>query len=404
MAGHDAREDEDDYVRRPIPNSTLVRRDGSALVLHNLAVEHPALLVLVPPPSEARAATLARAVDWSSRLSRVVVVPVLPDLWRPIVPPGVPDNVIFDPERSLAGIFETADHLAAVLLGVDGLLAGGPVLGISAIDGFVDDIAEALEDPGSADAGAARQIPISAKCITYGRVEYLEESLASFLQQDYVGEHELVIVNDYPLQTLHFDHPRVRIFNLDFTFRTIGEKENFAVSACRYDTIAVWDDDDIALPNHLANIDRFMRGHDLLHWQRGAAWVGEGIESLGSLGNSGIVYSRRLWDEVGGHAHENAGYDVTFVNRLLTAGAPVVLAEPPAREVSWFYMWGNGSYHMSGLGTDDGSRPHVVQRHADHIEALRQQGVIPTGDVELVPRWRRDYAGALRTYCDEHNW
>jgi len=36
--------------------------------------------------------------------------------------------------------------------------------------------------------------------ITYGRVEFLEESLHSFLLQDYPGEKELVIVNDYPTE------------------------------------------------------------------------------------------------------------------------------------------------------------------------------------------------------------
>lgn len=65
-------------------------------------------------------------------------------------------------------------------------------------------------------------------------------------------------------------------------------------------------------------------------------------------------------------------------------------------------MWAHGSYHMSGLGTDDGSRPHVVLRHSEHIEQLRQQGLVPTGDVELLPRWRRDYSRALAAYCDDH--
>jgi glycosyltransferase involved in cell wall biosynthesis len=37
---------------------------------------------------------------------------------------------------------------------------------------------------------------ISAKCITYGRVNTLEEALHSFLQQDYPGKKELIIVND----------------------------------------------------------------------------------------------------------------------------------------------------------------------------------------------------------------
>ena len=87
---------------------------------------------------------------------------------------------------------------------------------------------------------------ISCKMITYGRVEFLEESLQSFLNQDYDGEKELVIVNDYPQQKLIFDHPEVRIFNLDYTFETIGQKENFAVEQCKGDIIAVWDDDDSA--------------------------------------------------------------------------------------------------------------------------------------------------------------
>ena len=75
-------------------------------------------------------------------------------------------------------------------------------------------------------------INISCKCITYGRVDTLEEALYSFLIQEYQGDSELVIVNDYPLQKLHFDHPRVKIFNLDTTFETIGDKENFAIENC----------------------------------------------------------------------------------------------------------------------------------------------------------------------------
>lgn len=289
-----------------------------------------------------------------------------------------------------------------MLLGTDGLLAGGPVRGVQAIDAFVDDVAEALGDPGAEPASAGTDaLAISAKCITYGRVAHLEEALASFLAQDYAGPHELVIVNDYPLQRLHFDDPRVRIINLDKTFVTIGAKENFAVDACAYDTIAVWDDDDIALPNHLTNIAKYFRGHDLLHWERGGAWVGAELLSLEPLGNSGIVYTRDGWRTVGGHPLENAGYDVTFVDRLLAAGARVVRASPEPRDVSWFYMWGTGSYHMSGLGTDDDTRPDVITRHRAHIEEQRQLGLVPTGDVELVPRWRRDYAAELRAFCDK---
>ena len=98
---------------------------------------------------------------------------------------------------------------------------------------------------------------ISCKCITYGRVNFLEESLYSFLNQDYPGKKELIIVNDYPLQTLVFEHPDVKIYNLDYTFNTIGENglqlsvrpsKSFAVSKSRISVLV-----DSSCPN-LINI------------------------------------------------------------------------------------------------------------------------------------------------------
>ena len=243
-------------------------------------------------------------------------------------------------------------------------------------------------------------IPISAKCITYGRVDFLEESLESFLRQEYEGDYEMVIVNDYPLQKLHFDHPRVRIYNLDFTFNTIGEKENFAVSACKYDNIAVWDDDDLAVPNHLSNINKYFPHHELLHWSNAVVFNYNNIADLQQVGNSGIIYNKNLWKRVGGHAFENAGYDTTFIDKAKKAGARVIRAMPPDNEVSWFYSWGNGSYHMSGMGKDDSTRPNVLIRHAEHIENLRKAGKIPTGDIELKPSWNQDYVKLLKDYND----
>ncbi len=63
----------------------------------------------------------------------------------------------------------------------------------------------------------------------------------------------------------------------------------------------------------------------------------------------------------------------------------MALASPPPREVSWFYMWGNGSYHMSGLGTDDASRPDVVKRHSDHIETSGRLARSPRETSNFAP-------------------
>jgi glycosyltransferase involved in cell wall biosynthesis len=246
---------------------------------------------------------------------------------------------------------------------------------------------------------------ISAKCITYGRVSLLEEAIESFLRQDYPKDRcELVIVNDYPLQKLIFEHPQIKIFNLDKTFDTIGEKENFAINQCQGELIAVWDDDDIALSNHLSNIAKFWKeDSNLLHWANGAFYNEPNITKLMSLGNSGIVYSKKAWEEIGKSPIENAGGDMTLVVAIHNLGRDkVILANPPDEEVSWFYMWGGRGYHQSGQGTDDGSRPNVIKRHCSYIEQQRIKGLIPTGNISLFPHWNKNYKELLINYIKQN--
>ena len=244
---------------------------------------------------------------------------------------------------------------------------------------------------------------ISCKCITYGRVETLEESLNAFLKQDYPADKcELVIVNDYPLQTLKFDHPQVRIINVNQTFTTIGAKENFATGFCKGDIICQWDDDDVALPNHLQNVAKhFTPETNILHWKTGVFYNGDAITDVAWIGNSGIVFRKSAWEAIGGHPDENAGYDMTFIERLHRHGGRKFV-EMDKKDASWFYMWGGRSYHMSGQGHDKPGKPNVIQRHSIHIENLRIQGKIPTGDVELQPKWKHDYVKMLESFVAAH--
>ena len=244
----------------------------------------------------------------------------------------------------------------------------------------------------------------SCKCITYARINLLEEAIQSFLLQDYpVDRCELVIVNDYPLQTLIYDHPQIKIFNLDKTFDTIGEKENYAIEKCSGELIAVWDDDDIAMPNHLNNIAKYWKEDtNLLHWQKGVFYNEPNITKLMSLGNSGIVYSKKAWEEIGKSPIENAGGDMTLVVAIHNLGRDkVVLADPSNDECSWWYRWSMPSeqvYHQSGMGTDTPDRLNIIQRHSAHIEQLRKKGLIPTGDIQLNPNWKKDYKQILTNF------
>jgi len=239
---------------------------------------------------------------------------------------------------------------------------------------------------------------ISCKMITYGRVEMLEESLHSFLQQTY-SPKELIIVNDYPLQTLVFDHPEVKIFNLDYTFSTIGEKENFAMEKCSGDIICQWDDDDVALPNHLSNVAKLIGDNNIIHWKTGVLCHITGIEQVGWIGNSGIVFTKKAWEAVGKHPLENAGYDMTFIEKIHALDySKKLFAEMPKEDASWFYMWGGRGYHMSGQGDDVPGKANIIQRHSLHIENLRKKGKILTGDVILKPHWNHDYIKMLENF------
>ena len=255
---------------------------------------------------------------------------------------------------------------------------------------------------------------ISCKTISYGRVNVLEEAINSFLLQDYpLDKKELIVVNDYPLQTLKMDFNmmktyNIKIFNLEETFSTIGEKENFAIEQCKGEIIAVWDDDDIALPNHLSNITKyFVEGSNLLHWQKGVFYNGNAITKLMALGNSGIVYSKEAWLAIAKSPIENAGGDMTLVVTIHNLGRDkVVLADPPDEECSWFYRWGmpeENVYHQSGAGTDTPNRPNIIQRHTIHIEELRQRGLIPTGEILLQPKWKHNYIKMLSNFITKNN-
>lgn len=245
---------------------------------------------------------------------------------------------------------------------------------------------------------AMNNISISAKTTTYGRVDMLEEALHSFLIQEYNGESEMVIINDYPLQTLHFNHPRVRIINLKETFPVIGEKENFAIEQCKYDTIYNCDDDDVFLPNHFQNINKYFPGNHLLHWNRSVAMVSHKIASIRNIGNCGIVYDREFVRKIGGYPRNQAGADMDLVVGISNKGGRVARVMPPEDEVSQIYNWGNGSYHLSGQGRDHAGRENIIARHSNHIEQLRKQGKIPTGDIYLKPHWNRNYIQMLKDF------
>lgn len=146
-------DDEFAYERTPIPSAVVVDADGQPRTLHELTAQTAALLVSINclcGTSREAAASVAR---WRERLPQLEV-----RLLSSMKPETLPDDL--RPEGAVAydhaGLTQRALSLngspTAVLLGADGLLAGGPVDGVEEIERFVADIAEQLDEAAEPDA------------------------------------------------------------------------------------------------------------------------------------------------------------------------------------------------------------------------------------------------------------
>jgi glycosyltransferase involved in cell wall biosynthesis len=238
--------------------------------------------------------------------------------------------------------------------------------------------------------------PVSCICPTYGRPELLEEAIYSFLQQDYAGQKELIVVNDYDQQFLEFDHPEVQIINFPKRFHTVGEKYKAAVALCSYDLIFVWHDDDIYLPHRLTfSVEQF-------DWEKGffkpdQAWFWNYGQLSGPERNvfhGGSCWSRELFGQVRGYAHINNGYDQELERRVEVEkpGSTKVFPIKPA-EMFYVYRWqGTGSYHLSSFGSDG------YDQSAVYVQNELEQGRLKQGRVRLNPQWRLEYSKLVQNY------
>jgi thiol-disulfide isomerase/thioredoxin len=135
-----------DYERRPIPFALLRDAQGDTTTLRRLASGRAQLLVFMSSYCGVCHEVAAKLPEWSARLGPVEVQAVftesLADLPDDVTAPGI--KTWYDVERGATETFVTAGRPAAVLLGADGALAGGPVSGGRDVAEFVDDIVAEL--------------------------------------------------------------------------------------------------------------------------------------------------------------------------------------------------------------------------------------------------------------------
>jgi len=240
--------------------------------------------------------------------------------------------------------------------------------------------------------------PLSCICPTYGRVALLEEAIESFLRQDYPGQKELIILNDYAEQTLVFDHPEVRVINLPHRLHSIGEKYKMAVGLATHDLLFVWHDDDIYLPHRLsysvAQLDpkqAFFKADKAWFWNEGKL---SGPDA--NLFHGGSCWRRALFSQVQGYPHIDNRYDLEF-EQLCKSAAPTAMHVQSIKPVDIYYLYrwqGLGSYHFSTLGADGQESKRVV----DYVAQQAARGEIPQGQIQLQPQWQSDYRALVQDY------
>lgn len=143
--------DDLEYVRRRTPAVPVTAADGTVLNLRTLAAQKPILLLAVSPTCTPCVSVIAKVPEWRE---------LLPELDVRMLLRSSPENsalveldepqTLHDPEGYVAGSIQDWGTPTAVLLGADGMLAGGPVSGPDDIPGFIDDIYESLHEERSA--------------------------------------------------------------------------------------------------------------------------------------------------------------------------------------------------------------------------------------------------------------
>ena len=218
-------------------------------------------------------------------------------------------------------------------------------------------------------------LKITAVCPTYCRPAYLANTLACFEWQDYPNKH-LIILDDAG----QFDPTSGENWTLHSTpdrFPTLGDKRNRTVELIPSDTdlIAVFDDDDIYLPDHLSTIVRSLEGKGEYCIPRLLYTYTSTAHNLKLKHNQFMFhgswgFTRDLFERVGGYPAMDSGQDQHLLKRFKAIPAQRAYQQdhqdPP--HPTYIYRWfsDHGVYHVSASGMNyptlaDRPKPHIGQ-------------------------------------------
>jgi len=224
---------------------------------------------------------------------------------------------------------------------------------------------------------------ISVICLTYQRYELLQEAIYSFLQQDYNGETEMVIVNDSKDVKYILEHPKIRIYNLDTRFSSVGKKLEWGMKQCKGEYIYRLDDDDLMTPWALTTIQTHIdnnAGYDVYRCKAHYFFMNNDYTGIGGSVNNGNCYTKEYINKI------------TFPDKSIGEDSDITLA--PTTKVysgdlgkyNMIYRWGMGVYHVSGMG----DLPN------EQIYKITDRSNTENGVIKLDPKFKEDYWSQIK--------
>jgi hypothetical protein len=134
-----------DYIRTRTPAVPVTTADGSVHNLRTLTSSRPVMLLAVSPTCAACQSVIAKTGEWRELLPEIDIRFLLrtPPEQSGLIEHEEPQS-LHDPEGYVNGSIQDWPTPTAVLLGADGMLAGGPVIGHGAIEQFIGDVYESL--------------------------------------------------------------------------------------------------------------------------------------------------------------------------------------------------------------------------------------------------------------------
>jgi glycosyltransferase involved in cell wall biosynthesis len=178
---------------------------------------------------------------------------------------------------------------------------------------------------------------------TYGRYSMSSEALSCFLDQDY-EDKELIILNQHKVP-LVFDHPQVKIYNIDDkevpNLQTIRRK---CLEYATGDYVIFWDDDDLMMPYHLSTAAKYIKNNII--WKPFEVFMSNyntdyHVVSSNMEATHLIKKDFALSIPTNSHNCDDHSLFAEISDKLKVE----VL---PHSEISYVYRWANNSYHLSG--------------------------------------------------------